>query len=86
MDGDGDSDAVDVGRHFSQIDFDLLVVTVAISGTVVSRVLHGTVAALQVVVKNEFPRCPSLCRLRGGETPSIQVERIPAAVFVDSPV
>ncbi len=41
-------DRLHVGRHLGQIDDDLLVVTIAVAGEVVARMLDGTVAAVLV--------------------------------------
>ena len=53
MDGHGDADAVDVGRHTGQVDFDALIVALAFAGLVIARVDDGTVGRLQVVVEDE---------------------------------
>src|SRR5690606_2750763 len=53
VDGDGEDDPLDRGRHTGQVHLDRLVVALALTGEVVAGVLDRTVRAAQVVVEDE---------------------------------
>jgi hypothetical protein len=53
VDRDGEDDLVDLGRDGRELDLELLVVAVALTGEVVAQVLDGAVRALEVVEEHE---------------------------------
>ena len=90
MDGDGEDQLLHVGAQAGQLDVHLLVIAIALAGTVVAQVLDGTIGGLLVVVEDEAGVVQDFAVFTGDEDRGVQVEfgaignaRVPAEAYYD---
>ena len=81
----GDSDLIDVRRHFRKVDRQNLVVSLALAREVVARMMHRAVRAVEIAVEDEVLVLSHLAVRAQEERRGIEVEVRAAVVLVDVP-
>src|SRR5690606_23531994 len=74
VDGHREDDLLDVGGDGGEVHLDLLVVALALTGEVVTRVLDGAVGALEVVEEDEVGIAADLARAVQQQGAGVEVE------------